>query len=56
MVTKHDMDFCSDEEFDIVTPNDSGDKKTGYLGESIKTVKSIYKQWSSNDALIAVMG
>lgn len=56
MVTKHDYVNSSDEEYSVINGEDSSDKKSSYLKEGLKAVSSIYKQWGSKDALIAVMG
>lgn len=56
MVTKHDFSSSEDDEYSVINPEDTGDKKSSYLRDGLKAVSSMYKQWGSKDALIAVMG
>ncbi|RYP57860.1 hypothetical protein DL769_009237 [Monosporascus sp. CRB-8-3] len=53
MVTKQDPHYSSDEDYDVVSPGENG-KKASYLREGIKTVTSMYKQWSSTQDIEVV--
>ncbi|KAI1249992.1 hypothetical protein MGN70_008443 [Eutypa lata] len=54
MVTKHDFSSSSDEDYAVVNPEDTNEKKSSYLRDGFKAVSSMYKQWGSTQEIEVV--